>query len=61
MTTFPATTKHSVVEDVLGLLIGTLMASFGLFLLHASSTVTGGTSAARASTSRCGRCWRSAR
>lgn len=43
MTTFPATTKHSVVEDVLGLLIGTLMASFGLFLLHASSTVTGGT------------------
>ena len=36
-------TKHGVVEDVLGLLVGTVLASFGLFLLHSSSTVTGGT------------------
>ena len=43
MTALTATTKHSLVEDVLGLGVGTLMASFGLFLLHASDTVTGGT------------------
>ncbi len=36
-------TKHRLVEDVLGLLVGTVLASFGLFLLHSSSTVTGGT------------------
>ena len=36
-------TRHSWLEDVLGLLSGTLLASLGLFLLHASATVTGGT------------------
>ncbi|MFD0317754.1 YitT family protein [Streptomyces flavalbus] len=36
-------TKHGVVEDVLGILTGTFLASLGLFLLQASGTVTGGT------------------
>jgi len=35
--------RHSAVEDVLGILTGTLLASFGLFLLKASAAVTGGT------------------
>ena len=36
-------TRHSVAEDVLGMLTGTFTASFGLFLLDASEAVTGGT------------------
>lgn len=36
-------TEHSVVEDVLGILTGTFVASFGLHLLHAAHAVTGGT------------------
>lgn len=35
--------KHGVVEDVLGLLVGVTVVSFGLFLLKAGSAVTGGT------------------
>ena len=38
-----ASTKHTLLEDALGLVIGTLLASFGLALLHSSTTVTGGT------------------
>jgi len=37
------TTRHSVAEDVLGMLTGTFTASFGLSLLNASEAVTGGT------------------
>jgi len=37
------TTRHSVAEDVLGMLAGTFTASFGLSLLNASEAVTGGT------------------
>ncbi|WP_436035359.1 YitT family protein [Microbacterium sp. LjRoot45] len=36
-------TEHSVVEDVLGILTGTFVASLGLHLLHAAHAVTGGT------------------
>ncbi|MEV6330644.1 YitT family protein [Streptomyces sp. NPDC051909] len=36
-------TKHSRVEDVLGIFTGTFLASLGLFLLRTSGTVTGGT------------------
>lgn len=39
----PVAPKHTLVEDVLGMLTGTLLASFGLFLLKASAAVTGGT------------------
>ncbi|MEU8620197.1 YitT family protein [Streptomyces sp. NPDC048623] len=35
--------KHSRVEDVVGILTGTFIASLGLFLLRTSGTVTGGT------------------
>lgn len=35
--------RHSVLEDVLGILTGTFAASFGLHLLNASDAVTGGT------------------
>jgi uncharacterized membrane-anchored protein YitT (DUF2179 family) len=35
--------RHSVVEDVLGILTGTFAASLGLFLLKSSGAVTGGT------------------
>ncbi len=35
--------RHSYGEDVLGLLTGTFAASLGLYLLHASGAVTGGT------------------
>ena len=38
-----AAPQHSPVEDVLGILTGTLIASFGLFLLTSSAAVTGGT------------------
>ncbi|KAB1139976.1 YitT family protein [Streptomyces luteolifulvus] len=36
-------TKHSVIEDLLGILTGTFLVSLGLFLLRTSETVTGGT------------------
>ncbi|MBK8447479.1 MAG: YitT family protein [Micropruina sp.] len=39
----PTATKHTVAEDLMGFSTGTLLASFGLYLLHASTTVTGGT------------------
>lgn len=39
----PSHTKHSVAEDILGILTGTFAASFGLFLLKSSEAVTGGT------------------
>jgi uncharacterized membrane-anchored protein YitT (DUF2179 family) len=35
--------RHSLVEDVLGILTGTLVASLGLFLLKSTAAVTGGT------------------
>jgi uncharacterized membrane-anchored protein YitT (DUF2179 family) len=34
---------HTAVEDVAGIAVGTFLASFGLFLLHSTSAVTGGT------------------
>lgn len=43
MTAAAATIRHTGIEDAFGLVSGTALASFGLFLLHASSTVTGGT------------------
>lgn len=39
----PSEVRHSVVEDVLGILTGTFAASLGLFLLKSSAAVTGGT------------------
>lgn len=39
----PSAVRHSVVEDVLGILTGTFAASLGLFLLKSSEAVTGGT------------------
>ncbi|WP_422392147.1 YitT family protein [Nakamurella antarctica] len=42
-TSIVAAPPHSGVDDVLGVLTGTLIASFGLFLLKTSSAVTGGT------------------
>jgi hypothetical protein len=39
----PSAVRHSVVEDVLGILTGTFAASLGLFLLKSSAAVTGGT------------------
>lgn len=39
----PPTVRHSVLEDVLGLLVGTFTVSLGLFLLRTSGAVTGGT------------------
>jgi uncharacterized membrane-anchored protein YitT (DUF2179 family) len=35
--------RHSAVEDVLGILTGTFVASLGLFLLKSTAAVTGGT------------------
>jgi uncharacterized membrane-anchored protein YitT (DUF2179 family) len=35
--------RHSVIEDVLGMLTGTFVASLGLFLLKSAAAVTGGT------------------
>ena len=35
--------RHGVAEDLLGLVTGTFIASLGLYLLHSSGTVTGGT------------------
>ena len=40
---FPVAPRHTLFEDVVGLLTGTLLASFGLFLLKTASAVTGGT------------------
>lgn len=34
---------HTPAEDVAGIAVGTFLASFGLFLLHSTSAVTGGT------------------
>lgn len=39
----PAGLRHSLVEDVLGLLTGTFVASLGIFLLKSAHAVTGGT------------------
>ncbi|MDQ0145428.1 uncharacterized membrane-anchored protein YitT (DUF2179 family) [Pseudarthrobacter niigatensis] len=39
----PSAVRHSMVEDVLGILTGTFAASLGLFLLKSSGAVTGGT------------------
>ena len=39
----PAPLRHSVLDDVLGLVTGVVLASLGLFLLTASHAVTGGT------------------
>lgn len=36
-------TEHGVIEDVLGIVTGTAIASLGLHLLHAAQSVTGGT------------------
>ncbi len=41
--TAPASSRHSRLEDVVATLIGTYVASLGVFLLHASGAVTGGT------------------
>lgn len=38
-----ALTRHTLTEDILGLLTGTFTVSFGLYLLHAVGAVTGGT------------------
>ncbi|WP_432560812.1 YitT family protein [Kineococcus sp. SYSU DK003] len=43
VTTAVAAPPHSRVEDVAGIAVGTFLASFGLFLLHSTSAVTGGT------------------
>jgi len=40
---FPVAPKHTLFEDVMGLVTGTLLASFGLFLLKTAEAVTGGT------------------
>lgn len=39
----PSAARHSIGEDVLGVLTGTFAASLGLFLLKSSEAVTGGT------------------
>jgi len=39
----PPALRHSVVEDVFGLLSGTFVASLGIFLLKSAQAVTGGT------------------
>ncbi|NAZ87278.1 YitT family protein [Kineococcus indalonis] len=39
----PPAPPHTPAEDVAGFLVGTFLASFGLFLLHSSTAVTGGT------------------
>ena len=38
-----ALTRHTRLEDLVGILTGTFVASLGLYLLHASDAVTGGT------------------
>ena len=39
----PAPPKHGILDDVLGLLVGTIVVSLGLTLLKAAAVVTGGT------------------
>lgn len=39
----PSPIRHGMVEDILGLLVGVTVVSFGLFILKAGSAVTGGT------------------
>lgn len=39
----PSPTRHSMIEDALGIATGTLVASLGLFLLKSAGVVTGGT------------------
>ena len=39
----PSPVRHGAVEDILGLLVGVTVVSFGLFVLKAGSAVTGGT------------------
>jgi len=41
--TGPVLQRHTVLEDVVGLVTGGVLVSFGLFLLHAAGVVTGGT------------------
>ena len=43
----PVAPRHSLLEDALGLLTGTLLASFGLFLLKTAEAVTGGATPSR--------------
>ncbi|GAA2182281.1 YitT family protein [Brooklawnia cerclae] len=43
MTQQPSATKHSGIEDVLGLTTGVVMVSAGLFLLRSGGVVSGGT------------------
>ncbi|ROO85513.1 putative 5xTM membrane YitT family protein [Actinocorallia herbida] len=38
-----AVVRHSLLENVVGIAVGTLVASFGLYLIDASGAVTGGT------------------
>jgi uncharacterized membrane-anchored protein YitT (DUF2179 family) len=39
----PAALRHTVIEDVFGLLTGTFVASLGIYLLKSAHAVTGGT------------------
>jgi uncharacterized membrane-anchored protein YitT (DUF2179 family) len=39
----PAAPRHSLIDDALGFITGTLLASFGIYLLTTASAVTGGT------------------
>lgn len=39
----PSLVRHSLIEDVLGIITGSFAASLGLFLLKSSEAVTGGT------------------
>lgn len=39
----PTVPRHSALEDIVGLLVGSLLVSFGLFLLKSGGAVTGGT------------------
>lgn len=41
--TVAAAPPHSRVEDAAGIVVGTFLASFGLFLLHSTTAATGGT------------------
>ncbi|WP_426503113.1 YitT family protein [Dactylosporangium sp. McL0621] len=43
MTSTPAVLRHTLVDDVLGVVTGAFLASVGLFLLDAGGAVTGGT------------------
>ncbi len=41
--TTPAPQRHTALEDVVGLVTGSVLVSLGLFMLHAAEVVTGGT------------------